>query len=95
MVREPPAATGGAASGALGSRRGPRCVYGPKRTVVGMTSTPDTPDEPQELRAHAHEAAQLARGRCPWSGLYLRVEEWASTGRRMVCGVCDCFGWPA
>lgn len=51
---------------------------------------------PDERARHwdAYETAELAAGRCPHSGLALVDTELFDKSRALMCGVCDCFGYP-
>lgn len=48
--------------------------------------------DPREAEWLQHEAAQLAAGRCPASGLVLHMEGEGPQGSAS-CDMCDCFGY--
>lgn len=56
-----------------------------------MTDTPATSD-PREAEWRLHEAEQLAKGRCPYSGEVLH--RYGEAGPHAAsCDMCDCFGY--
>lgn len=48
----------------------------------------------QKAEWEAYSTAEVGAGRCPHSGLGLGETELVDGSKALMCGVCDCFGYP-